>query len=127
MREIEFRAKKLNSFDWIYGYLCNDYLSGELFIQHKISDTEFPKWKATLIFEDTIGQYTGLKDKNGVKIFEGDIFMENVDFNERYLVYWNGLDCGFIGLKMKDNFNSLDLMQLIDNGYICGNIHDAKE
>lgn len=64
MREIIFRGKILGSNEWIYGDLR--YCGGRYSI--------YPKGrKAELVQKNTIGEYTGLKDKNGNRIFEGDI------------------------------------------------------
>lgn len=83
MREIEFRGKKINfmSSEWVFGY----YDGSDSCDQIIDSTGEFHK-----VLPATLGQYTGLKDKKGNKVFEGDVveFKSEFDYKHRGVVKW---------------------------------------
>ena len=79
MRQILFRGKKIDNGEWTYGFYFEHSIDGQKhsYIKYQTFDEGFVTDE---VDADTVGQYTGIRDDQGVKIFEGDIV--NVHYND---------------------------------------------
>ena len=119
MREIEFRGKRTQNGEWIYGDLLRN---NEQSLIHPIPTEphEYPEDYDENVDPGTIGQFTGLLDKNGTKIFEGDIVREINTTYCRLVAFgklgydsnWNGLT----GFGFKDNERAVRVNRAIKQG-----------
>ena len=127
-REILFRGKRTDNSEWVYGDFLKSYC---VYVGYEASSAIYDGKRFYEVITETIGQFTGLTDKNGVKIFEGDILLsESWGANTRskrktHIVEWgrsNWLASGYNGtIKVKP---SLDIKS---DWQVIGNIHDNKE
>ena len=129
MREILFKAKRIDSGEWVEGYLMDENYINLPYTDYSVGgrfDEEIE------IYPETVCQYTGLTDKNGRKIFEGDIVKTNqygVDDGSGH--NYAGLDTFSVefsdgGFCLKNKWRRFNLRPF-GNFEVIGNIFDNPE
>lgn len=115
MREIKFRGKRKDNEEWIYGY----YLVNQ-FDEHVIANSK-GVW---MVYPETVSQFTGLKDKNGKEIYEGDVVKTfwqhdghvNYDYELVGVIEWNvndmcySLDCSDQIIRFLSTYQTEELL-----------------
>ena len=119
-REILFRGINFQK-EWVYGDLFHSYANDDIAIAYYREGSKTPTFDA--IFPESFGQYTGLTDKNGVKIFEGDIISLG-DPNIKYLTMCR--NAGFAA-KQIGTSSYIGLTYWASDIEVLGNVIDNPE
>ena len=134
MREILFRGKRKLGNEWIEGSLHTEkFADDEEYLCCEINQCD--------VYPETVGQYTGLTDKNGKKIFEGDIveltdvnndikWTAIVVFGNSYGTYCWGWNLMYVGVNPKVNTDILLWVDMEESGAfieVIGNVTDNPE
>lgn len=141
-REILFRGKRVDNGEWVYGrglQQCKDELGNEIvaIFKNVVKSEKYIKKEGryTLYYvpvkAETLGQYTGLKDKNGDKIFEGDMLSQGQDLlgvvciSKRYgvSILKKTLTWSLINFVLDSDFDAGVLSDI----EVRGNIYDNPE
>jgi uncharacterized phage protein (TIGR01671 family) len=134
MREIKFRGKaecgikelEKQGFEHVNGWIYGTYLDGYI-VNGVVESTDeyiaLEEWCPVKI--ETVGQYTGLEDKNGKEIYEGDIIQD--ERGKKYLIKWGINSNGFIAKTNEAHCNVYSSYHLSFKTQVIGNIHDNPE
>ncbi len=142
MREILFKAKRIDNGEWVEGYVFDDgiidsprmFVGGLVITDYKGKTND--RWNiGTNFYEvipETVSQYTGLTDKNGVKIWENDIVRYTYDIISKDkidLIEYNETRASFVRLhKSQMGLQYLYINESIANkSEVIGNIFDNPE
>lgn len=138
MREILFRGKRIDTGEWVYGWPfadtadCSLKKNGKCICQHDGSEFFIVEWvdiyheyEERKVTPETVGQFTGLLDKNGKRIFEGDIVrLYFIDAEEVGEIVWDEERYRVAYFSPDGDIYGVDGTVEIE---IIGNIHDNPE
>ena len=122
IENIKFKAKRLDNNTWVEGYFYAE-CGNTYIIEDRQSESMLNRNEAHQVDPLTVCQFTGLKDKIGVEVWEHDLLTK--DGSVIYEVGYEG--CGFkASIKGEDEFD-LNLVAVCKYDCICGNKFDRKE
>ena len=124
-REILFRGKRLDNGEFIEGSLTVD-CHGNCCIYRPLNVPIGGGFQYFDVDKEAVGQFTGMTDKNGTRIFEGDIVRESFKGHGRiYHVFW---DDDYFAFRAKGEDITYHLDEISQSHCeVIGNIHDNKE
>lgn len=130
-REIKFRGICNLNAQWVYGSLVQGIdQKGNPFTQIEVANAN--EHRVYYVQPDTVGQYTGLNDKNGEEAFEGDIVpLERMEtatkrVRENCVIVWNAKK-GMWSYKWPDGYVNPGPIDGIENKTVIGNIYENPE
>ena len=133
MREILFRGQDVDRKEWIYGGYSL-YPHTRFPCTPTIYEVDSGCWHPVEVIPETVGQYTGREDKNGQKIFEGDIiaavlpdskYQRRFEWPLMHVEFWKG--SFFLATEHGSMFSALSGFSPYVNFEVVGNIHDNPE
>ena len=133
MREILFRGKRKDNSAWVEGDFCHpcNIVFVAIGYDEVLGQKDVPILHDYAVIPETVGQYTGITDKNGKKIFEGDIVSERPPMNAiayiGYVAYDDELAVWRFIIKNDTKFNCVLLGSYSTSYTVIGNIHDNPE
>lgn len=124
-REIKFRGLRTDGKGWVYGSFIHNSIDCPCIVDYDADQYE--------IIPKSVGQYTGLKGKNGTDIYEGDVLHSNM-YHKTWIAEFTPCDGLKLAIKYDDDFKIEGIFQThedwsynkVSSCEIIGNIHEQK-